>query len=407
MGYPRKNINRIWFSFRKSSFSIVLLIPLFFLSTANAQTDSEIKAENEQLKKQSEEIKSKEQQAKNQVNTQVETVGTLSSKLKDLDLKVNTISSKVSFEQTKLRSAQAEVQNLNDEATEMQKEIKILRKKIGDKAIAGYQLGEVKKVEIRDATNSVRMQNILETVTETQIEDVDKLGDLVVSLNEQKALAEILEKEILKSKAALEKDQAELVIAQQAQKEAVDSAERILEARLAEAAVLQERDSELAAKIQENTSELANRAARRKNPSPPTASFTSVKAGEIVKVQGIWVHESIAGNFGRLMSAAKADGVNLAGWGYRDSAKQIELRKRHCGTSNYAVYQMSSSRCSPPTARPGASQHERGLAIDFTYNGGSIGTRSNKGYKWLNANAAKYGLYNLPSEPWHWSTTGN
>ncbi|MGI9596067.1 MAG: M15 family metallopeptidase [Acidimicrobiales bacterium] len=67
---------------------------------------------------------------------------------------------------------------------------------------------------------------------------------------------------------------------------------------------------------------------------------------------------------------------------------------------------MPSSQCRPPTARPGRSQHERGLAIDFTYNGGSISTRSNKGFKWLNANAATYGLKNLASEPWHWSTTG-
>ncbi len=27
--------------------------------------------------------------------------------------------------------------------------------------------------------------------------------------------------------------------------------------------------------------------------------------------------------------------------------------------------------------------------------------------QWLAANASSYGFYNLPSEPWHWSTTGN
>ena len=51
--------------------------------------------------------------------------------------------------------------------------------------------------------------------------------------------------------------------------------------------------------------------------------------------------------------------------------------------------------------------HERGLAIDFTYNGRIIGSRSGPAWSWLSANAASYGLYNLPSEPWHWSTTGN
>ena len=51
--------------------------------------------------------------------------------------------------------------------------------------------------------------------------------------------------------------------------------------------------------------------------------------------------------------------------------------------------------------------HERGLAIDFTYNGSTIGSHSSPGYKWLASHASQYGLYNLASEPWHWSTNGN
>ena len=51
--------------------------------------------------------------------------------------------------------------------------------------------------------------------------------------------------------------------------------------------------------------------------------------------------------------------------------------------------------------------HERGLAIDFTYQGSIITSKSNPAFKWLSANAKNYGLYNLPSEPWHWSTNGN
>jgi hypothetical protein len=51
--------------------------------------------------------------------------------------------------------------------------------------------------------------------------------------------------------------------------------------------------------------------------------------------------------------------------------------------------------------------HERGLAIDFTYGGSIITSHSSPAWKWLNANAKTYGLYNLASEPWHWSTNGN
>ncbi len=135
----------------------------------------------------------------------------------------------------------------------------------------------------------------------------------------------------------------------------------------------------------------------------PTAPVTK---DETVVVEGIRVHRSIAANVQALLDAAAADGIALSGWGWRDTNTQIRLRRQHCGTSEYAIYRMPSSRCSPPTARPGSSQHERGLAIDFTYNGGSISTRRNTGFRWLDANAAAFGFKNLASEPWHWSTTG-
>ena len=137
--------------------------------------------------------------------------------------------------------------------------------------------------------------------------------------------------------------------------------------------------------------------------SQPTGT---VGASEVVSVRGIRVHRSIAEDIAALLDAAEADGVTLSGWGWRDNKTQIRLRRQHCGTSEYALYRMPSSQCRPPTARPGRSQHERGLAIDFTYNGGSISTRRNTGFRWLEANAASFGLKNLASEPWHWSTTG-
>ena len=47
------------------------------------------------------------------------------------------------------------------------------------------------------------------------------------------------------------------------------------------------------------------------------------------------------------------------------------------------------------------------MAIDFTSSGRLITSRSDPAFIWLRNNAATYGLYNLPSEPWHWSTNGN
>ena len=123
-------------------------------------------------------------------------------------------------------------------------------------------------------------------------------------------------------------------------------------------------------------------------------------------MRGIKIHESIASNLESMLAAAEADGIVLSGGGYRDPAGQIAVRRSNCGTSNYAIYEMPSSSCSPPTAKPGSSMHEQGKAIDFTYQGRVISSRSSTAYQWLAANAAAYGFYNLPSEPWHWSTNG-
>ncbi len=43
----------------------------------------------------------------------------------------------------------------------------------------------------------------------------------------------------------------------------------------------------------------------------------------------------------------------------------------------------------------------------MTTGGKTISSRTSAAYKWLAANAGKYGFTNLPSEPWHWSITGS
>jgi hypothetical protein len=57
---------------------------------------------------------------------------------------------------------------------------------------------------------------------------------------------------------------------------------------------------------------------------------------------------------------------------------------------------------SDPVAKPGFSNHQMGLAIDFGF-----WKNTNTGlYDWLKANASRYGYQQLPSEVWHWSTNG-
>lgn len=143
--------------------------------------------------------------------------------------------------------------------------------------------------------------------------------------------------------------------------------------------------------------------------SPPKGGdipARSVGSGNLATVRGITVDASIAGNLAAMLAAAEADGVSISGAGYRDPAGQIAVRRNNCGSSNFAIYEAPSSSCRPPTARPGQSMHERGLAIDFT-SGGSVLNRGSAAFAWLKANAARFGFFNLPSEAWHWSTNGN
>ena len=114
------------------------------------------------------------------------------------------------------------------------------------------------------------------------------------------------------------------------------------------------------------------------------------------------VNAQIAKNVDDLLNAARADGVNLSGSSFRSMDSQIDLRRKHCGDSQNDIYQKPSDQCSPPTARPGYSNHQMGLALDF----GSCGNASTACYKWLKNNAQNFGLKNLPSETWHWSVDG-
>ncbi|MFN7150876.1 MAG: M15 family metallopeptidase [Microthrixaceae bacterium] len=140
---------------------------------------------------------------------------------------------------------------------------------------------------------------------------------------------------------------------------------------------------------------------------PPAPPGTGVTWADVTSVGGIWVHKSIASNVQGLLNAATAAGFSLRGGGYRDSAAQVATRRNNCGPTYYDIYQKPAAQCSPPTAIPGRSMHERGMAIDFTSSGALITSRSNPAFVWLRNNAARFGLYNLPSEPWHWSTNGN
>lgn len=116
----------------------------------------------------------------------------------------------------------------------------------------------------------------------------------------------------------------------------------------------------------------------------------------VVTTTGVRVHPCLAAAVDELILAARADGVDLHAWGWRSGEQQIALRAKNCGASGV---------CYPPTAPPGTSRHERGLALDFTVGGGVV-QRGSAAHLWLVEHAPAAGLENLPSEAWHWSVDG-
>ena len=228
--------------------------------------------------------------------------------------------------------------------------------------------------------------------------------DLLVE-NRARAVEEAAQREVV-----MEERLVEVEASRDRLEEFAAEVEARLDQRLAEAASLEALDAELARKIRAEEIEIARKleeARRREELARRAAAVPNIVGeGEIVTVGGIRIHQSISQNLANLLQAAAADGILLGGGGYRTSSSQIALRRAHCGSSDYAIYQMPSYQCRPPTARPGFSNHERGLAVDFTANGRAITSRSTAAFQWLAANAARYGFYNLPSEPWHWSVNG-
>ncbi len=258
-------------------------------------------------------------------------------------------------------------------------------------------------------------------------EVTQQLKTAKADLETERKAAEAAERLAGDRRSEVEQRLAGLRQAAEQQRQVAAQVEGRIESGLAEASALSAVDTQLSEQISARQAELAAqvRAAAQaqaqarvatRTPEPPSGGGGGGGGGDVVvtpsndiglaTVGGITVAASIAGQLQSLLNAASADGVQLGGSGYRDSSNQVALRSQNCGSSNYAIYQMSPSQCSPPTARPGTSMHEQGLAIDFT-EGGSVLSRGSRGYSWLAGNAAQYGFFNLPSEPWHWSTNGN
>jgi LAS superfamily LD-carboxypeptidase LdcB len=268
-------------------------------------------------------------------------------------------------------------------------------------------------------TEAAVMQAVLEMEGDRDARVLDELAKAHATLAAERTNREDAAVDAEEARQAAAQELVDVEAARAQQQAFVADVERRLNAKLAEADALRTLDAALSERLareqealaaqlaaaqaaQEDAAEIGDVAPSQITPAPGGLVTVSCPTGGSITVAG-----SIGANVQALLDAAAADGVAMCGGGYRDPSEQIEVRRANCGTSNYAIYEMPASQCSPPTAIPGTSMHEQGLAIDFTCNGGGTVDSGDECFNWLQANAASYGLYNLPSEPWHWSTNGN
>ncbi len=288
-----------------------------------------------------------------------------------------------------------------------QAEIDVLREEIREFAVQAFVHppadDAIAALDSTDPGEAAEKRALLEMQNTNDADLLDRLSSAEEDLEVERQLAEAASARAEEKRAEAAGRLDELTAAREQQ--AAYAAE--VDARLArsqgELAFLEEMDASLTAEIaaeRARQAELARKAAaaspaRRSSGGGAVTYNGSLGTASCSTGGAITVDSSIVDNVQSLLNAAPSS-LNLCGWGWRSSQRQQELWDEHnCDTG-----------CTVPTARPGSSLHERGLAIDFTSSGQTMQSRSHPAFQWLAANASSYGLYNLPSEPWHWSTSG-
>ncbi len=389
-----------------------------------------------------EELRAKRNQVQAQQAEQASQVDALQSSAAEAQSALAALNSQVNAQRDRVEEAERSVASAEEEQAQAeaaqvqaQRELDALHADLRNVAVDAYIAAGgsnsnrvVQTASAGSANEAVQMRTLLSVEAGGRSDLIEDYRTVQDDLEVQRLLAAEAAERAREPRQIVSDRLSELADSQSQQQAYTAQVEARVEAALAEAQSLASVDAELANAITARESELARAVAAQRAaetardearasqglealsgsgspgaaPSAPVSPPPVTGSGEIVDAGGIRVHRSIAGNVAALLGAAAADGVPLSGSGYRDSARQIELRRQHCGSSSYAIYQASASSCSPPTARPGSSMHERGLAIDFR----NCNSRGSACYRWLSANASRFGLFNLPSEPWHWSTTG-
>lgn len=123
------------------------------------------------------------------------------------------------------------------------------------------------------------------------------------------------------------------------------------------------------------------------------------------------VNSRVSGAFYALAKAAQEDGIDVSAISsFRTMSHQQALCSSNssCAAGDYTF-----------VARPGTSNHQLGVAVDFSHGGrggnsgncinigGKCTLKGDKTWEWLDNNARRFGLKQYSAEFWHWSPLEN
>ena len=413
--------------------AVALTVGLVAPQAAQSAPQGDPRAEREQVRAERAEVAAK--------------IDTSKASMAEIDAALRALQDDLQTQEAALAKAEADVaqaeKDIADAEAAIEKlggEISILRKEMSDRAIrefvnpASEDLLTV--LDTEDMNAAANRSFYIELRSQDDADIADRLEGATVDLAAQKEKAAEARERAVTQRAEQTRRTESVRVAQQRQATVAANLQDTIDAQVARSLELAKTDRALSKQIAEEQAQLVARLAAAKaaqdeadaeqarqaaaasvsadgTESAPSGggggTATATPGGSdagisLAYVQGVPVNAQVAAQVVAMINAAAADGVSLRiGNSYRSVSHQIELRKANCGTSYYAIYEMPSGSCRPPTAKPGQSQHQLGLAIDFS----NCSSRSTACYQWLAANASRFGYYNLPSEAWHWSTTGN
>ena len=425
----------------------LLLLAAAAAGPAAAQSDEEIIEESKEIV---EARKARRQETQQAAADATENLDAATAEAEELIDALNKAQAAVDAQQTALDEAEravAEAEAVVEEAetkiAKLENELLATEERLREAVIKSYVSFQAPSGTLSvlgaDPWENAHQEALAGFATGSGIDDLDELRRLGQELERWRLLAAEAAADAESRRREATLILADLITAADREAELSVAAEERVERRLYEVQLIKEFDAELAAEIEgaerqiaealtrQRAAEEARRRAeaarlraeeeaRRQALAESQALADSQALAEsvnpddadfaLVWVRGFQVNSLIADGTEGLLAAMEAEGFDLGGWGYRDHQEQINLRRSHCGASDWAVWQMPSHQCRPPTARPGRSNHEKGLAIDFTNAGRLIRNRDSAVFRALQRIAPEFGLLNLPSEPWHWSVNG-